>query len=129
MNFKQFLAGKQLNAWVVHDGMDLYVRRAGHLIHTEPYQRGEPYLRGNMRHTLDIANMNSPESQRGQGKFWSLLDWLDLSPPPEFDGLYLENVLNVRLAASLRKRAGVLEIPTVFGAEGIPCFYRPWGSP
>jgi hypothetical protein len=91
MTLTEFLANKALrNAWVMHENIDIYVRRSFHV------------LDGKSVDTFDLANMNAPLHTRGHGELWAAIDLVKAAEPERT--LYIENVLNERLAASLRAR-------------------------
>lgn len=56
--------------------------------------------------TLDLADINLPEDERGKGLFRALLGGLEaqLATFPALDALFVENVINERLARFLRRR-------------------------
>ncbi len=91
MKLEEFLENKSCrNAWVKFRHMDIYVRR------------GQRMIDGQRLHVIDLANMETVDRFRGQGTLWDLVDLL--RQDPEFEGLYVENVLNPQLDESLRER-------------------------
>lgn len=70
--------------------------------------RRDPDNHMKMLRTLDIADVNLPDEDRGKGYFTEFLATIE----PEarrghgIEALYIENVLNERLAAFFRKREG-----------------------
>lgn len=119
---EKFLAGPEHNAWLKVETMKVYVRKAGHLID------------GNVIDTLDIANVDQLEKQRGKGKFRQLV--IDLtklleSKPDlrkQIKGIYVESVLNDRLAASLPSMGfkPVTHSSSKWTKDHVaPCFYLP----
>lgn len=93
MTLDEFLSNPKLrNAWVTWDHIDIYVRRSRHCVD------------GAMYDTFDLANMNSPEETRGKGSFWALVEHVKTR---QMLPLYVESLLNERLAESLRKRGWI----------------------
>src|SRR5438046_2938102 len=66
-SLRQFLLSGERNAWIRYGPMEVYVRRASHIVG------------GEMTETFDIANMNIEDPrQRGQGVLGSFLCDLEL---------------------------------------------------
>lgn len=102
----EFLANKVArNAWVLHESMEVYVRRAFHNLGS-----------GKIIDTFDLANMSSPVKSRGKGSLWRLVELVAKAEPDRI--IYVESVLNVDLTASLRRR-GWIELPAL-----APSFWR-----
>src|ERR1035437_2102447 len=93
---KKFLCGPQRNAWLKVGTMKVYVRKGNHAIDKK------------VANTFDIANVEQDEKYRGHGGFRQLIVNLkkllsggfSLGQGP-IDGIYIENLLNERLANSL----------------------------
>lgn len=108
----EFFSAYSKSAWVEHNKMKVYVRRAKHAID------------GAIIDTFDIANILTPEELRGQGTFRRFLVEIeeilkDSVLRKDIKAIYIENVLNSRLAASCRKW-GFIEISFEYG---LPSFY------
>lgn len=104
-----FIAGAVRNRWLTTDKFEIYVRRGYHNIN------------GECLHTFDVANIVS--FQPGSGAFRGLLEDIDAllaASTRNFAGIFIENVLNERLVASLPAMGFV----AVAGTSP-PCFFRP----
>lgn len=95
-----------------------------------PLGDGYAYCRCSLRfwqgrgvRVLDLADLYLPESQRGQGVFTAFLERAEalVAARDDYDGIYVENVLNPSLSAFLQRRAGY-ELAPVPGGEGAPSF-------
>ena len=92
-----FLSGNRYNSWVSHGQYYIYVRSGSHFIVNQPY------------YTFDVANILCPDvTARGQGEFWKFLDSLPelirQHRPKEYSYLFIESVVNAKLALSLKNR-------------------------
>ena len=98
---------KQRNVWLKHGSFSIYIRRATHIIEGQPAK------------CVDIANIiNYKAEARGQGKFWQLITTIKrqaLLTDAEY--IYIEQVLNKQLAASLTQRGYILTT-----VDGTPSF-------
>lgn len=108
---QEFLASGRRNAWVRDGQMNLFVRRSTRAVQSVAGPR--------VVQAFDLANMEQPQDLRGQGRLWALIEQLDRELPSGFQILYIESVLNDRLAASLRARPEWIEVqgstpPTFF---------------
>lgn len=105
----QFLNGPMPNTWLIHDKISIYVRKAFHIVE------------GHKCCTFDVANVSVDTSARGQGIF---TNWLAMAESEAsqygLDGVYVENLLNLRLADWLARR-GYKQT----GQPELPCFYLP----
>jgi hypothetical protein len=90
--------------------------------------RPAPRSAGPLR-CLDLADIELPESERGHGLLTSLLEELEpvCGPSHGIQGLWLENVINQRLAAFLRRRPGYIQCVSNADPQAqAPCFvYQP----
>lgn len=109
-----FLAGKANNAWIDVGHVHVYVRRGLHMIEAEATD------------TFDVANVEVQEDLRGRGMFTTFIVNLEVLLRSELllsrsniQVLYVENVLNHRLAVSLAE----WDFTRIEGSEP-PCFYR-----
>lgn len=95
----RFLTGKAISGWVEHGPMLLYVRMSVHAVD------------GRVWRTFDLANLDIPyEDDRGKGTFKKMVVTLCENLPsllPDREALYVENVLNPRLADHLRNEGWV----------------------
>jgi hypothetical protein len=108
---KKFIRSPQRNEWLEIGTMRVYVRKATHLIDKETAK------------TFDIASIEQDEDQRGKGEFRQLVVNLkkllsDDALRGQIEGIYIENLLNDRLATSLPSMGFNLVPRTV-----PPCFY------
>lgn len=85
------------NLWLADLTMEVYVRRGMHVIDE-----------GITATTLDIANVTVSEPLRGKGLFTQFFKEACRRQP--WDGVYIESVLNNRLAEWCRN-AGLFEVP------------------
>lgn len=88
----EFLASPARNQYISVGTYEIYVRKGVHMANKV------------LVHTFDIANIqNKDEWTRGQGGFRVLLKCFEnrLKQYPKFDAIYIESVLNDRLAQSL----------------------------
>lgn len=101
MTLQQFLQGAYRNAWVWHGTLEVYVRHDAH------------YAGGTLTNFLTIANVVN-RATTGKGDFWRMITaierWTTLP-------IRVEQVLNPRLAASLRSRGWVEYQPYNFYTE------------
>lgn len=88
---RNFLNSSSRNAWVQVETMSVYVRKGIHMVN------------GEFVVLFDIATVEQEEAERGKGKFRKFLISLEglLSTEEAIKGIFVENVLNERLAASL----------------------------
>jgi hypothetical protein len=93
--FQVFINSRQRNQWLETDTIKIYIRKGTHMID------------GNLAKTLDIANINIDETERGQGVGTMLIDWLHQQNP--FPVTHVENIQNPRLYTHL-KRLGWLDV-------------------
>ncbi len=93
------------NAWLEDSKMKVYVRHGHHCIE------------GEMRETLDIANVEVSEKHQGKGLYKKFVEAAHEMNP--WGITFHENTLNARLADHHR-RSGKIET----GNEYCPCFYR-----
>lgn len=112
MKLEEFITNSNVrNAWVEYKNINIYVRRAAHMIDQK------------LHRTFDLANMNAAEETRGSGNLWRIVEMLSDASIIDPRILYVENVQNQRLAESLRTR-GWIEIktgssfPSSFYSEG-----------
>jgi N-acetylglutamate synthase-like GNAT family acetyltransferase len=103
-----FLLGSNRNCWLNYPDFHVYVRKGYHRIN-----QANP-----VSMTFDIANIDVEARQRGKGIF---TDWLTLvereTKSAGLEAVYVENVLNPRLADFLTRR-GYTKLE-----GGIPSFY------
>jgi len=104
---EQFLASAGPNAWIESMGYSVYVRKASH------------YVNGSVRDTLDIASI-----QRLDGspkRFWELIQRTGEAAKFRLgiEYVYIENVINPTLAASLRGRRWT----EIYPDDCAPSFY------
>lgn len=105
LDLKGFLLSPLRNAWIKEPNLKVYVRKGHHAIN------------GAMASTFDIGSV-MVEKQKGRGTFWRFTEYLQRElDPAVFQYLYVESVLNERLADSLRTH-GWIEIPE----SAPPCF-------
>lgn len=98
MTLQQFIQAKARNAWVWHGTLEVYVRHDTH------------YVERILTNFLTIANVVN-RAGTGKGDFWRMVEaverWTTLP-------LRIEQVLNQRLATSLRARGWVEYQPDNF---------------
>lgn len=108
---ENFVLGRDKNIWLKCLTFSIYVRKATHAIF------------GDIVDTFDIANIICDDEQlRGNGNFRKLLVDLEyMLQQYDFDAIYIENVLNKKLATSLpsmgfteMKNYGFPELPSCF---------------
>lgn len=122
MNLIEFLADSHVskfvspsrvnNAWLLVGSMDVYCRKANHLI-------GTRVLR-----TFDIANViiQNPD-ERGAGTFKTFLKSVeDQLDSQLYDAIFIENVINKRLDFYLYKNGYIQAPSSLNGAP--PCYYK-----
>lgn len=97
-----------------------------------PFGSGRLYCRYSFRdglRCLDLADMELPEAERGQGRLTALLNQLEpvCGAAHGIQALHIESVLNPRLAKFLRGRAGYIQRKAPADPDSIaPSFlYRP----
>jgi hypothetical protein len=107
MNLQNFMHGKRW--WDKLAGGDIYMRHSTRL---------HPVTAEHLR-CIDLANVELPEDRRGRGAFSIFLTELEeaVSQSDQFDAVYVENVMNERLAVFLIIR-GYAPIPNTRP----PCF-------
>lgn len=98
----------------------------------EPLGEGYVYCRCSLRicrgrsvRLLDLADAWLPEGERGRGQFTAFLERAEalVEARGDYDGIYVENVLNPLLNAFLRRRQGYAVAPLP-GNDGPPSFLR-----
>ncbi len=94
--FHMFMNSKLRNQWLGGDVIQVYMRKGIHVIGRQAFK------------TLDIANIQIDESERGKGVGMRLIDWLHEQNP--FEVTYVESLQNLRLYASLKQR-GWIDVP------------------
>lgn len=105
----EFIAGQPRNRWLLSDKFEIYVRR------------GYRNINGEYLNTVDVASIES--FHPGSGGFRGLLDDIDallVASARPIAGIFVESVLNERLAASLPTMGFVAIAGTT-----PPCFFRP----
>jgi hypothetical protein len=107
MTLEQFLLdGTKRQAWVTFKKIDLYVRRGRHVVN------------GNIRLTLDFANLEASERHRSSGDLWRAVELAESLEKQRI--VFIENVHSERLVASLVKKNW-----SVTSDDGFtPSFYR-----
>lgn len=111
--FVDFLRSSDRNKWIVAGQYEVYVRKGHH------------YVDGAVRDTFDLANISTDEHLRGKGEFRAMVLTLvkllekDKELRGEITCVYIESVLNDRLAASLPTMGFALQPNTV-----PPSFYH-----
>lgn len=90
---EDFLGDFRRNLWLTADKMEVYVRKASHVIS------------GDVPRCFDIASITVGEEHRGKGLFSSWLDYVEATlRGGEYEFIYVENVLNPLLLEFLRRR-------------------------
>lgn len=105
-SFQAFLNSDLRNAWCVKGPFKFYVRR------------GLRFLNGERLKVIDLATIDS--SKPGSGKLGELFTELEQAAK-DYDGLFVENVLNRRLCSWLERR-GYIKAPGP--DEAAPCYLR-----
>lgn len=110
---RTFLAGGEQNKYIMLGKIKAYVRKGYHVID------------GSIVRTFDLANFECAARYRGKGLFRALVPQLKAELATNahcaaIKGIYVENVLNDRLAKSLPSMGFQL----VAGTEP-PCFWMP----
>jgi hypothetical protein len=102
-------------AWLIWRGkMDVYIRVTARV-----------FDHGNERMCcIDIANVLTIESYRGQGLFWALIEHIKASYPHEY--IVIESIHNKRLLSSLLNKQAEL-LPSDFSKTSV--FLRPISEP
>lgn len=96
-----------------------------------PLGTGHVYCRYSFRdglRCLDLADVQVHDGERGHGLFTGLLDALEplCGADHGIQALYIENVLNARLAAFLRRRGYRARLSAADPHVQSPCFlYQP----
>lgn len=108
MSISAFIAGTRRNGWLEYPHMQVYVRKGYHCID------------GVGRHTLDIANVEVQERKRGKGIFTAWLKHAEKCAEGAFEGVFVENLLNMRLLELLLARGYILA-----GNSEMPSVYKP----
>jgi hypothetical protein len=116
IDLRTFLYSRQDNLWIRFGPIEAYVRKGHHMIE------------GQLARTFDLANFENHSKRKGKGQFRRLLPRLkkELASHPQakdIDYIFVESVLNERLAASLPSM-GFRPIKKSFP----PCFYMPLRS-
>lgn len=110
MNLIEFLSVKRrrwpANSWLYHTGFKTYVRI------------GARYIEGKLCTTFEIASIEIPERRRGKGLFTQFLK--DVFVLTDCEYVYIENVLNDRLAEHLERSGWVLDSMH----ENDRCYYK-----
>lgn len=107
----EFLNGEARNRWIDYEAFEIYVRKGPRIIENKRYE------------CFDIANINSNSPGSGRlGFFFSDLNKMLKST--EYEVIFIENVLNYRLALSLVEKHYFKEIETFTDLTGPPCFYK-----
>jgi GNAT superfamily N-acetyltransferase len=98
------------NTWISYPEFHVYVRKGTRKI---------PGFLG-YQQTFDVANITVEEAHRGKGLFTWWLGILETEAKHvyDYDGIYVENVLNDRLREFLRQRGY-----TSVGDPTLPSFY------
>lgn len=112
---QELMDGKYPNVWVCAEGMDMYLRHGLH------------FIDGRVTACLDIANVlvSSP----GKGLFTEFLDAVEalVAQHPTVHYVFVENIMNQRLAVFLRKRGYVpQEVSGMWGCT--PSMYKYFGK-
>jgi hypothetical protein len=110
MNIDDFLKSPIRNAWLeLEEPASLYLRKANRVIAGEKVK------------TLDLATVEVQEEHQGKGVFKGLLKSLEKKVVSgDFDGLYVENILEPRLSSYLKSKGYAL----VGGDEIAPCLFK-----
>lgn len=104
---QNFLWSKRSNAWISYEHLNVYVRKAHH------------FWDGSRKSTLDVANINVPHPYKGRGLFTAWLTQAEIIAREEgFEAVYVESLLNPRLADFLYRRGYTLIEPS-----SPPCYY------
>jgi len=87
--------------WHREGPMDVYLRFAVR------------WMGDDLTNTLDLANVEIAEEERGKGIFSEFLDRLEaaVAASETVDAIYVENLLNDRLEAHLRLMRGYVRVP------------------
>ena len=105
-----FCLGRTPNSWITMGDLRVYMRKG---VHTLPPLRA-------VRNTFDIASVEVTSDKRGNGIFTEFLKVAeDLARENGFDAVYVENLLNPRLASFLARRGY-----TQMGSQEVPSFFR-----
>ena len=113
---EKFIYSKYKNEWIEADGVHIFVRKAQRFLPFPDRLENDRYY-----YSFDLANIVIEEKLRGQGRFKKLLAEIEqLARKHGFDCLYVESVLNNRLASFLT-RSGWTQHPYIDPIA--PCFY------
>jgi hypothetical protein len=88
---EKFLASPARNQWVSTPQMDVYVRKGMHMVGRHMYM------------FLDLASMTVRDEFQSQGLFKQTLELFKQLCGNTYQGVYMESVLNPRLAQHLRE--------------------------
>lgn len=88
---EKFLASPNRNQWLATPQMEVYVRKGMHMVNRHMY------------FFIDLASMTVKEEMQSQGLFKQTLELFKQLCGTTYQGVYLENVLNPRLAQYLRE--------------------------
>lgn len=88
---EKFLASPAKNQWVSTSQMDVYVRKGNHMVSRHMYL------------FIDLACMTVKEEMQSQGLFKQTLELFKQLCGTTYQGVYMESVLNPRLAQYLRE--------------------------
>lgn len=112
MTLDEFNASHLRNGYIKIGIFDIYVRKAPRVIN-------ERWVV-----CLDMGNVqNWVYAKRGQGFFWDMLKALSKTQRQLYGAIYIENVANDRLAASLPKHGFSIHRSILGVDEGAPSFY------
>lgn len=109
MNFSQFIKSHQSNLWIEERNFRAYVRKSKRF-----FGRG-------LTPCLDIASIEVDEALRGTGVFTKFRKRVEKKAAALGMGVFVESVLEPRLAQHLLK-IGYLKYPP--SGDVAPCFYK-----
>jgi hypothetical protein len=88
---EKFLASHARNEWLMTGQLSVYVRKGHHIVNRHMYL------------FIDLANITVIEEMRSCGLFKQTFELFKSSCGKTYQGVYVESVLNPRLASHLRE--------------------------
>lgn len=117
MTLSEFLSSPSRNSWIKYKSLELYVRKSHRTINGEEINAFDI---ANMKNVRRPQNFNFKAKHSRTGLFKEFI--AEASPMlPQFDGIYIENVLNEFLPDVLL-RYGFTQIP--LSDPTLKCFWK-----
>ena len=118
---EQFLESDLRNAWIKFECIQIYVRKSQR-INLHKHNRKTPAVP-----VFDIANMSA--SITGTGAFTKFLHHLEnLLKSTKFQTIFIENLMNDRLCAFLKRDFNFIEANSINTEALLPCLYKSIGD-